>query len=413
MVNTLQVKLKEKSFLIHTLNSSLILFYIFDCINKYLIVNSNEFSASIVIRAFYELVFIAIIILFINKQRWYFLLGIFMLYGGFLIGQIAFRMNYKENYDFIFHSTLFVKYTFVFVIYFASYKIIKSPDALDKCCKYLERIFVINSSLAVIGFLFNIQVFKSYPELSYRFGYSGLIPAINEATLFYTIGIFYFYHKVFIKKIKDKKIFIFFVSCLLLGAKGIYVMIALLAFYHFITTTSKRVMNNVIIISVFFISAFVIYLTTKDARVRFEFFFRIAEENGLITMLLSGRDIAIRKNVFKNMEEWNILNFLFGGQDQGRLVIEMDLIDLFLLFGIMGSFLYLYFLFKTIFSFKKTSFNKFFIFAYLFLAALGGHFFPSAVNALYLVIFSLLLKYESQIKENPYELEGENQKGLI
>ena len=145
------------------------------------------------------------------------------------------------------------------------------------------------------------------------------------------------------------------------------------------------------------------YATSDKGRTALLFFYDAIEKHGWLSMLLSGRDDYVNTKVVAVINSWNIINYLFGGQDQNRFCIEMDFFDLFLFFGIIGSIFYLLLMFNTIFQVKKVyPFFLFFISCFFLLAFLGGHFFSSAVNSIYLCLVGMFFYVSHSIRK----LEG-------
>jgi predicted permease len=78
----------------------------------------------------------------------------------------------------------------------------------------------------------------------------------------------------------------------------------------------------------------------------------------------------------------------------------MDIIDLFLFGGIVGSVVYYWALFKTLFDFKRDNYLGWFLVGmFFFIGGIAGHFFASGVNALYLVIVCYFLQNSTFLKE--------------
>ncbi|WP_303412874.1 hypothetical protein [Pontibacter sp. BT731] len=250
-----------------------------------------------------------------------------------------------------------------------------------------------------MGALFQIDLLRSYPgEGGFRFGYIGFIPAVNEATLFYLIAICLSYYRRYILGISSKKFYIIIAASLLLGTKAIYLIIISLLLLHFLRTSSFKIKVMVLSTIIITVIAVKTYLSTEDAQIRFEYFYQIANKRGLLTMLLSGRDLLLQEHFYANIDHWGIMNFIVGGQDQLRYLVEMDFVDLFLLFGALGSIIYISLFFSSLFTFKKNRyFNLYFILIYFFIAGLGGHFFASALNALYLAIFCIYIKATQRV----------------
>ncbi|HZY80883.1 MAG TPA: hypothetical protein VFE50_15270, partial [Cyclobacteriaceae bacterium] len=106
------------------------------------------------------------------------------------------------------------------------------------------------------------------------------------------------------------------------------------------------------------------------------------------------------------LSHWTFVNYLFGGEDPMNFLVEMDFFDLFLFMGLVGFVIYFVLLFSTVFRFnKKQPFHLFFVTIYLTLAFLGGHFFSSVINAVYLCLICMFFYVNSK---RPQTLNEEN-----
>lgn len=306
---------------------------------------------------------------------------------------------------------IFNKYMFVFIVYFALYRYQYFGDQFKRLMKILEFLFVSNSFLVIIGFLFNIELFSTYIKdniFTYRFGYSGLIPAQNEATMFLFIGICYFYYKYFVlKEIHGKwKFYLILVSALLLGTKGIYIFLLLFFLYYALVNTTPRQRVTAVIIALFVSCGIFILLQTDWMKFYMHYFAWNLEEKGLLSTLLSGRNSFVEYKFFEILSYWTPVNFFIGGQDQTRYLIEMDIFDAFLFFGLVGMMILIALYFKTLFRFRlKNLFLLFFVFSFFLIAFFAGHFFTSALNALYLCLVTL---YFYQTQESRYLQESKD-----
>lgn len=393
--------LKEAEAVNFLCRSALLVFFISDACNKLLLYLAFDFyRVSIFFRSFYEILFLAIIALYINEVRLLFLKIFLFLFSLFIAGQLMFAFNVDYvSYNYLENITSFNKYFFVFIVYFAIYKLPKHPDNFNGTIKIMENIFLVNSIATVVGFLFQIKWLRTYVYITYKDGYSGFIPAQNEATYFFLIVVSYFYYRHFILNEKSYKFYLILGSSLLVGTKGIYLFLAMLLLFHFLhfSTLKAKAIATTLIATIVIGGYF--YLQTNHSKVLLEYFISRKDKHGWFSMLLSGRDKFIIDKGLAILEDWNILNYFTGGQDQTRLFIEMDFFDLFLFLGPIGGTIVLILYLSSLFKFNKLKpFNFFFVLSFFTLAFLGGHFFYSAVNALYICLFSMYL-YASQKNE--------------
>jgi hypothetical protein len=407
----MQKIISESKLSFYLVSSALILFYISDGGNKYFQLGQyanddaieDSFSISIYFRLLYEIFFASIILLNLNLTRRKIILAIIALILIFIIGQQTFLLNYGDPEYSIFHDfTLLNKYLYGFIIFGGIYKVVENWKDYSRLIKIYENIVVINSILVFAGLLFNITLFESYYSIDVRYGYDGLIPSVNEATLFYFIAISYFYYKHFIRKEKSWKIYMVITASLLLGTKTIYLFLLLLFIYHLITNLS--LIKKIIYISLTsIVIPLLIIPVILDPRFSFLYasFTYFYDKEGFWFMITSGRSYFIQDRFVENLSHWNIINYFFGGTDQFKFMIEMDFFDLFLFLGALGSLVLFYLYYSTIFkNDNKIKFLSFFSFCYFFLAFLSGHIFSSATNALNLVLVVIFIGWSNYYGDN-------------
>lgn len=382
--------LKEETVVNLLTRSALYVFFISDACNKILLYLQYDVNrVAIVFRAIYEILFMGLILLFLNKARLTFIKIFVSLFILFFLGQIMFPYRFNVEYNYLENVLIFNKYFFAFIIFFAIYKL-QYHHRFIEIISLLERIFIFNSVCVILGFLFSIELFRTYLDQPYRYGYSGFIPAQNEATLFFMLGIVYFYHKTFILRQPANRFWMVTISALLVGTKGIYAFVVLLVIYHFISNYGiKAKLLTALILMISTVSIFQ-FLKTDSAATILAYFISKAEETGTAEMLLSGRGSSFVSKSNEITNNWSFINYLIGGQDQTRFLVEMDFFDLFFFFGILGAIIYLMLYFYSLFRLKRRNLYKiFFVSSFFILAFFGGHFFYSTTNALYLCLVAM------------------------
>lgn len=368
--------------------TALPLFFVVDGVSKILLTYSFEFHrASLIIRIVYEFLFVSLIVTLLNYTRISILILLAFLLVLFLINQFVLasvmRDAFSEN------IITFNKYTFIFILYAAVYKLQSDQQKLNKCVGLLEILFVLNSALVLLGPLTGLEFLKTYVHSDYRYGYMGLIVAQNEATLFYFLAVSLAYYKRYVLRIKHFTFFLILAASMLLGTKGIYLFLALLFVFHNIYYARNRFF---IIIGIgLLLFQFVKFATSDEGKIFLIYFYSQSESGNLFSMLLSGRDALLISSFSGQLKEWSLLNYLIGGQNVLKYATELDFFDLFLFFGFLGGVIYLTLYFYTVFKFKKTKFTVFFIACYFILAGFGGHFFASAVNSLYMCLITMYI----------------------
>lgn len=369
----------------------LILFFLSDGVTKFLFYAEFDFfRISLIVRILFEFIFISIIILFINKQRLSFLLLFLFAFILFLTGQFIYKFTISSNYNIWENVSNFNKYYFVFIIYYAIYKIKEDALLFAKALKVFEFIILINCVFALVGLIFSISWLKTYIDQPYRNGYSGFFYAQNEASFFYFLSLSYFYFKHFILKNRDVRFYIVLVSSLVLGTKAIYLFLALLLLYHFIHYSTQ--LSKLIVVS--FIAGLIYFWTwftaTSIGTSFTSYFLNKINQNGWLNMLLSARNEYVFLKIDQVTGNWNFLNYLVGGQDQTLYLTEMDFVDLYLFLGIVGCSVIFMLYTSTLFKFTfRNSYFLFFSSSFFVIAFFAGHFLSSAVCSLYFCVVSL------------------------
>ena len=391
----------------HIISSALIFFYLSDAINKYFQVRSaaindgetfkDSFSVSIFFRLAYELIFLCLIFRFYDKQRKRGIELIAAIFCCFLIGNLVFLLSYSSpEYSLTYHVTLLNKYIFVFVTFYAIKDIVDNPVMLNKIYSIFKKIYWVNSTLIILGLIFNINLLKSYYNQEFRYGYNGLIPSVNEATLFYMIGISLFYFNYIRRKEDLFTLSLTIVSSLFIGAKAMYLFLFLLLGYHILFKANywQKVVSGAVVFSFFLVV--IPILSDRKYSYLYEFLLFQYEKEGFLFTVTSGRSSFVITKFLDNLNLWGPINYFFGGTDQLKFYIEMDFFDSFLLIGLIGTILLFKLYFNSIFRrINYKNFRFFFMCSFFLVSFMVGHFFASAVNALYLNIAMLFMyKYE-------------------
>lgn len=300
--------------------------------------------------------------------------------------------------DILLGFKVFNKFIYAFILYpVVAYVLKKNPSLINSLVKIFYMLFIANIVVVVVGLVLDMEIIKSYP-LRERFGFSGLIPKRNEATLFYMLGLLVGYFRLVVQKKKELSLFLIGVmGSLMLGTKGMYFFLLLLGLFHI--RYNKKLLKA---LAVVLLALFILIVLVLPNTEMYSYYYSQAKRLGFITMLLSGRDLIFFNEINNMTKDWTILNVFFGGQNQSEKIFEMDFLDLFFFLGIIGGLVYLFLYVKFFFATKeRIAFQSFFVFSYFLLAFLGGHFFSSAVNALYFVIVTVyVFNYRSIEKSN-------------
>jgi hypothetical protein len=306
------------------------------------------------------------------------LIMIIFISGQYVFNSYSFGEHFFENF-----ITL-SRYVFVFILSLCFFRV--EIQISNRVFYVFEKIIILNSLLIIIGALFEISFFETYTT---RFGYNGFFMTPSTGTYFYALALTYFSYKYFYNGEKLLELLLVLLVCFLVGTKALLLFLALTALHLFV---SKK-LYKIKLLYIFAGSLLILFITFKleiknYLITKFDILFNLYNEQGLITMLTSMRDMNFKEDFIPLVtEKWNWLNFLFGGTDFEIYRVEFEIFDVFLFFGFVGSALYLWNYFDKIIIFKKLdTFEKLQLFFLLFVALLSGNFFNNAPVSLYLLL---------------------------
>ncbi len=349
---------------------------------------------SILYKSFVE---IALLVYFFprEKYRYWYLLVVFMTISYSVgISLLSLDVNGVKFFNGFASAN---KYLFVFVLGMVFMELRSSKRFVNEMEMLITYFFLVNSVLVILGFVFKIQLFASYPTGIIRgevldvarFGYKGLIGAINEATGVYFFGLAYLFRAYFRYDKKDALgvLLLTIIAAILSGSKGCWAIVLVFSVYFLYKYRRRKFLLKYVPITAMVIFVFGgamwMYVWTRYLYY-FQFFLRPGGEDW-ITFLMSGRTLEIQHSLEFMAKNWNFGNYIFGGSDLHLLMSETGL-DGYFMFGI--PFLALLFSYIRLFLEKdSTSENKFILIFFLLLAATGGHIFASAVVPPFFLIY--------------------------
>lgn len=288
-----------------------------------------------------------------------------------------------------------------------------SASRLERVAGVMEWVMVINSVMALLGVVFDIRLFSAYEyaKIEYRVGFTGAIPAPNEATFFYMAGLALSYFRAFVigRRGSIVKFLVILASAVFAGTKGLYAFVFALGAYHFLRSLVfvgfwlrvlvAGVLFGVgvgIVVAVFNPEGVARFVETNMSFARYWL-----EHIDWVTFLLSGRNLKLEWIWRELQGEWSWFNYLIGGANLNRHSAEMDWIDPFLAFGIIGGVMLLVFMRSYVLNFPLMyPFNAFLFVSVVVLAALGGHFLFSAINSPYWAVVGNYLRVHSNVRKN-------------
>lgn len=322
---------------------------------------------------FVTLLFLGIGLLFKDFKNF---LGVVLLSLTFIVGQI----NLTDSFN---YSSCIIASKYLFpVILFLFFNTLKI-QCLKITGKIYESLILFNNILIIIGMFFEVKYFSTYR--GDRFGYSGLLITSATSTYFYLIALSYFLIKYKSKLLKSYLFWTTVCASFFIGTKSIYLFLIILpVFYFYNYVDSKK-------IKYFFYSGFfglsvtlLVYLLYFN-----ETFSAIRNSHSIFTSILSYRDVLLTEKTLPFIQEnWSFVNYLFGGVSDFETRPQLELVDLFYFWGVLGALIYGFIYFKSYFTLSaKNREFLFFIIALIPITFLAGNFFYNASLPIYLLVF--------------------------
>lgn len=314
--------------------------------------------------------------------------------GVFVANQVSFLFIFNDEIEIkrllkdVLKGNIYywIKYVYIFVVVVSFSVLPQKKELTEKTIIIFKYIILINTVVALIGFLLSIEEFKSYPKSPLRFGYNGLFNLSGEAIYFYIFSIILGYYE-FIEK---KSYFFLFVSIfgsLLLGKKAIILFLFLLLLIHLWYFKRQNVLYLTLGITIsctIFIRQISIYLINLS-----EFWTTVYNKIGLISTIFSRRDQLLTDAFSYMNSEWSLVNYLFGNTNFSFIKSEFGFFDLFLHLGILGFIVYVFLLYIVFFK------NSRLLVKLIFLDVMVIEFFSGGLfsNILTMMVFFFLAEY--------------------
>ncbi len=256
--------------------------------------------------------------------------------------------------------------------------------------KYIYGIYAVNILFVFLGAATGLEVLRTY-SWSFRPGYNGFIVSGNESTFFNHIGVVFFYYLIAYKSFNKWAVtgFVLFVLALALSGTKSSILIITLFGLHYIY--KNRDFKVVIICGMLVAIAVSVSIYFEASRDMIVYYFESAQTKGVLNMLSSDRLTMLKERLPSQVAQWKGINYLFGKPivQSGRQV-EMDLFDLFLFFGLIGSVFYFWLIKKYLSIYLKDGYLLFSLLTMLLVSFLSGHYMYSPINFVY---FAIVLKY--------------------
>lgn len=313
-----------------------------------------------------------------SKQIWF----IVALLSMFLIGQMALANGFYRPV-----LIAFVKFVFpiILLLFFSTYRFTNSQRHL--LFRVFEYIILFNAFIIIIGFVFNISVFRTY--LGDRFGFNGLFVTSAASSYIYSITLIFLFSKYKENLFKSIPNLIIILSIFLVGTKVCYLFLACFFLVYFLkySVISKKIIIS-LFVTILFLGLYLFFF-------KYGIFNEIRERDGLISSVMSHRDrLFLEETIPYIQEHWGSLNYLFGGVSDLSTKSQIEFIDIFYFFGIIGGFCYYYIFLKEFLVFKMNIYLVILLSVLFILVLLGGNFFSYPSIFIYLVILQECLKLD-------------------
>ena len=204
----------------------------------------------------------------------------------------------------------------------------------------LHRFLTINAIFIIVGAVFGVSLFESYP-LSGRWGYSGLLWHLSFHSIVYGVFLIYLLEQ---KKKSWISIVLFGLALLLLGQKA--GLLYLLLIFTFSVVRNRYLQKGIIASCLLLVSTAQIWLSRVVSLSTF--WENVYNKHGVWGVLLSLRNENIEK-------VWGIINpqlsafdVMFGGAIRFPMRVEMMPFDILTFFGIIGLFIFILLIFKIV-----------------------------------------------------------------
>ena len=319
---------------------------------------------------------------------------------------ILYFIEHNTISGFIIDFIYAVKLIFPFIIIYALHILDKEEKLTGKL---IDMIFYTLSIIAPLSLIL--------PKLL-NIGYKGFYYSNNEINVLLICTYIFSIEKLYQeRKIADALLVVLNAAALfLIGSKTSLAVIVIVAFiYIYRFRKNKKWFIGILIACVLSVLlGLVVFSSQIDEMInRFVYYYNmLIDEGGIITFLMSTRNLrimpAFQKNIMSNNITVNILNFIFGiGRFQqfgsGKLsdIMELDFFDTFFWYGAVTAITvlinYLYFFYKTRKNSNKFMYKLMYIIIFTF-SMIAGHVWYSALSSgiFALVISKLLIKDEGE-----------------
>ncbi|MDN7557090.1 hypothetical protein [Burkholderia orbicola] len=302
---------------------------------------------------------------------------------------------------------IFALKVFSFFVYPAAMSLLS-----DRRLRQIETVvfatLLIYGAAIVLGAVLSIEMFRSYQAQTHiRSGYKGIVNAQNEAAALIVVSLGFGYLHALLRgwsKSNMSLVLCMFIAAMLTGTKGAVVgaMGMTCAYFYSRHSAVKATSRIAVVIGAMIASALLAYLFVPQVNQAVELTMRYFEYQGgraggdkMATLLLSGRNLKFA-NVWDDLRQYDFIPLLTGGYPVVRYMVEIDVPDLALTFGLPVFVIYLTGLYRTFIhrgrSSKGRRFGGLFFCVMLAMASTAGHVLGSAVVSPYIALIAVMIQ---------------------
>ncbi|WP_420211506.1 hypothetical protein ACN8ZM_29320 [Burkholderia aenigmatica] len=260
----------------------------------------------------------------------------------------------------------------------------------------------------VLGATLSIEMFRSYQAQTHiRSGYKGIIYAQNEAAALVVVSIAFGYLHALVRGWSSRSVALvccMLIAALLTGTKGAVVGVlgTTCAYFYSRHNAFKATRYAAIVIGGLAVSAVLAYLFIPQVSQAVELSQRYFSSQGsriggdkLVTLLLSGRNLKFAA-IWDDLRQQDFVSLLTGGYPVVRYMVEIDVPDLILMFGLPIFFIYFLALTRAFVRrgprTRSRRFGILFFIVLIAMASSAGHVLGSAVIAPYLALIAVMIQ---------------------
>ncbi|KER74451.1 hypothetical protein HR51_05130 [Burkholderia cepacia] len=328
------------------------------------------------------------------------------------LGAYAMDMFTKRE---LIEQLIFVVKVFSFFVYPAAMSLLS-----DRRLRQVETIafatLLIYGAAIVLGALLSIEMFRSYQAQTHiRSGYKGIVNAQNEAAALIVVSIGFGYLHALLRGWSKRSIslvFCMFIAAMLTGTKGAVVgVLGMTCAYFYSRHNALKATGRIAtVVGAMAVSAVLAYLFVSQVSQAVELTLRYFEHQGgrlggdkAVTLLLSGRNLKFA-NVWDELRQHEFVPLLTGGYPVIRYMVEIDIPDLVLTFGLPVFAVYLTGLVRAFVPRSRQTgsrrFGGLFFFVMLAMASTAGHVLGSAIVSPYLALIAVMIQRDLRDSKN-------------